>query len=97
MSGTDCNYQRTVTVEELSAALAEAACSHCRATTADLMLKGELLEVCAEEFSSDIEGRERILVPIALCPACHREHHLDARGQHNPCQIKARISREGLA
>ena len=96
MSGTDCNYKRKVTVEEVAQALSEAACQHCGVTTKELMLKGELLEVCGEEFASDIASGERALTPVALCPACHKKHHLDARRQHNPCQIKARQSREGL-
>ncbi|MBT8409068.1 MAG: hypothetical protein KJN93_05540, partial [Alphaproteobacteria bacterium] len=76
--------------------LADAQCQRCGVTASQLMLKGEILEICAEEFASDIESGERILVPLGLCPTCHKKHHLDARGHHNPCQIKARRSREGL-
>lgn len=97
MGDTDCNYQRKVTEAELSAALSEARCSDCGKTVAELLRGGELLEVCGEEFGSDIVSRERVLNPIALCPSCHRKHHLDARGRHNPCQIKARLSWEVLA
>jgi len=96
MSDTKCNYQRAVTREEFSAALSEAVCGHCGVTTRELLLKGELLEVCGEEFSSDIVSGQRVLTPIALCPACHKIHHLDGRRQHNPCQIEARRSREWL-
>ncbi len=97
MSEMKCNYQRKVSIEELSTALAEMACHNCSVSTADLMLKGELLEVCGEEFSSDIVGGECVLSTIALCPTCHAESHLDAHHQHNPCLIKARLSREHLA
>lgn len=91
-----CNYQRKVSVEEFSDALKKAACEHCGVTSTELLQQGEILEVCGEEYSSDIASGQRVLIPIALCPTCHREHHLDAHHQHNPCQIKARISRECL-
>ena len=93
----ECNYQFKLTVEDLSTALAQAVCHNCGVTTAELTSRGELLEVCGEDFASDLESGERVLVPVALCPACHKAHHLDANRQHNPCQIKARYSREGLA
>lgn len=93
----DCNYQRLVVVEGASAALAEGVCQHCGVRSNELAEKGEILEICAEEFATVMESGERILTPIALCPSCHAEHHKDARGHHNPCQIKARLSREGLA
>ncbi|MDJ0629029.1 MAG: hypothetical protein QNJ44_12275 [Rhodobacter sp.] len=96
MPGIDCNYLRLATEEDLSSALADAACVHCGASAAELLRKGELLEVCAEEFASDITDGGRVLTPIALCPGCHDRHHRDARGNHNPCQIKARLSREML-
>ncbi len=96
MAHRDCNYQRKVTVEDLLEALADGVCHLCGVTTRQLMEKGELLEVCGEEFATDIESGERVLTPVALCPDCHRDYHLDARQQHNPCQIKARFSREGL-
>ena len=96
MSVFECNYQRSMTVEEASTAFSEVLCFHCGTTTKDLMLKGDQLEVCGDEFAFDIESRERVLTPIALCPECHGRHHLDARLQHNPCQIKARASREQL-
>ncbi|TMV10348.1 hypothetical protein FGK63_04625 [Ruegeria sediminis] len=96
MSSIECNYQRKVTAKEYSAALAEAQCSHCGISSKDLMRRGELLEVCGEELYSDIASGERVLIPIALCPSCHRRHHQDAQRMHNPCQIKARHSRECL-
>lgn len=96
MSDRVCNYQKKLKVEDISTVLADAKCQHCGATASELMLKGELLEICAEEFASDIQSGERILVPLGLCPSCHKKHHLDARGHHNPCQITARRSREGL-
>ena len=96
MHGIECNYQRKVTSEELLSALAVATCHHCEISAKDLLLTGDILEVCAEEFASDIANGQRVLVPIALCPSCHQKHHLDACGNHNPCQIKARFSREML-
>ncbi|MCU9847425.1 hypothetical protein OEZ60_05350 [Defluviimonas sp. WL0024] len=94
MAGTECNYQRKMTARELTTALSEAECRHCRVSAAALLENGEHLEICAEEFASDIMSGERVLTPIALCPACHRLNHLDAHHRHNPCQIKARHSRE---
>ncbi len=96
MSETHCNFQKIVTPQEFAAALKGATCEHCGVTSAQLLKEGEILEVCAEEFSSDIVTGDRVLIPIALCPACHRKHHLDAHHHHNPCQIRARLSREGL-
>ncbi len=91
-----CNYQEKVTVKDLSAALAEGHCFFCFVTAAELMRNGEMLEVCGEEFSTDIVNGERVLTTIALCPECHKKFHLDANRNHNPCQIKARLSREAL-
>jgi hypothetical protein len=96
MSRTECNYQRKVSIKELSAAFGDARCNHCGITTADLAKKGDLLEVCGDEFSYDMETGERILTPIALCPECHRKNHLDSHRKHNPCQLTARADREGL-
>lgn len=96
MSGIDCNYQRKATLKEIREALSASQCHYCGTTTLDLMLRGELLEVCGEEFCSDIATGERVLVPIALCPFCHARNHQDANNRHNPCQITARLSREGL-
>ena len=97
MSGFKCNYQTKVSVGEFSEALSRASCERCGVTTAELIEKGELLEVCGEEYSSDPTNGERVLTALALCPSCHRKFHQDARGRHNPCQIKARLSREFLA
>ena len=94
MSETKCNYQSKVTVTEVREALGQAECHHCGIAAADLMARGELLEVCGEEIGSDLVTGTRILKAIALCPSCHRRSHLDANRQHNPCQIKARNSRE---
>ena len=91
-----CNYQAKITLDDMSSALSAARCHECGITTAELMAKGQLLEVCGEEFSSDITDGTRVLTAIALCPDCHTEFHRDCRGHHNPCQIKARLSREGL-
>ena len=91
-----CNYQAKVSVKDVSAALSEAHCFFCHVSATELMSKGELLEICGEEFSTDIVNGERVLTTIALCPDCHKKFHLDANRQHNPCQIKARLNREGL-
>ena len=96
MSDEECNYRAKVGLHEVSEAFARAQCEHCGVTTPELMEHGELLEVCGEEFISDLATGERTLAVIALCPECHREFHRDARGQHNPCQIEARISRESM-
>lgn len=96
MSGTVCNYQRKASVGEMTAALEQSQCNHCGISAKELMEQGKILEVCGEEFLSDIATGERVLTAIALCPTCHKLHHMDAYHQHNPCQIKARQSREGL-
>lgn len=96
MSGLTCNYQHKVTEQEISEALTEGVCHICGLPEKELRLVGQHLEVCGEEFASDIASCERFLTPVALCPACHRNHHLDASQNHNPCQIEARLSREGL-
>ena len=96
MSKVECNYQRKVTIEELSLALGEAKCHQCGVTTNELMKSGEVLEVCGEEFSSDPVTGDRVMTAVALCPSCHRRHHQDARGKLLPCQVRARRSREGL-
>jgi len=93
----ECNYQKQVVIDSASAALSEGVCEHCGVRSSELAEKGEILEVCGEEFATVMESGERILTPIALCPSCHKDHHRDARGKHNPCQIKARLSCEGLA
>gem|GEM_PF-3765659 len=94
MSGKECNYQSKVTTVELLIGMSDAACKHCGASAEELIVKGELLEICGEEYLSDIVTGERLLVTIALCPKCHQKNHLNAHGRHNPCQIKARFSRE---
>jgi hypothetical protein len=96
MSEIDCNYQSIVAPEEYATALKEAVCEHCGTSARQLLQHGEILEVCGEEFLYDIVSGERVLSAIALCPTCHRRHHLDAQDHHNPCQIKARLSRERL-
>ncbi len=84
-----------MTSKEISEVLAEEVCHQCGITAWELAQNGELLEVCGEEFASDIESGTRFLVPVALCPTCHKDHHLDANRQHNPCHVKARLSRDG--
>ena len=96
MSDIKCNYQKIVSIEEFSKALSEMICQHCGITTRELIARGQLLQVCAEEFSSDITSGERVMQTVALCPECHRQHHLDEHNCHNPCHVKARLSREGL-
>lgn len=91
-----CNFQYKGTAEEHACGGLQEECWHCGISARELMLNGEKLEVCAEEFAYDIATGQRVLSPIALCPRCHAEHHQDARGHHNPCQILARRSRECL-
>ncbi len=96
MADTACNYQRIVSVEEIRCALEEAQCQQCGITTNELISRGELLEICGEELCSDISTGKKTFITIALCPSCHARAHQDAENKHNPCQIKARWSREGL-
>ena len=96
MTKFDCNYQRRMDPAEAASALAEACCYRCGVSARALMNRGDILEVCGEEFSRDLVSWEAVLVPIALCPDCHRTNHLDGRNRHNPCQIKARLSRESF-
>ena len=91
-----CNYQDKATVQELAEALSFERCRHCGISSRELLLRDEVLEVCADEFAADLTTGERFLETFALCPECHKLHHLDAHSQHNPCQLKARRSREGL-
>ena len=94
MKSNECNYQVRMDQSQLVEVLADGLCHHCRISVKDLLEKGEILEFCAEEYAFDIESGQQFLVPIALCPSCHVQHHRDAKGKHNPCQIKARLSRE---
>ena len=91
-----CNYQDKVTVHELAEALSSERCQHCGITSRELLLRDEVLEVCSDEFAVDLSTGERFLEAFALCPTCHQQHHLDGNQQHNPCQLKARRSREQL-
>ena len=84
VSGLECRFQETVTSAEVAKALQTAQCDHCGATTRELMARGELLEVCAEVFATDLETGERVLTVIALCPDCHRQYHLEATGWASP-------------
>jgi hypothetical protein len=96
VSRIECNYQRVVTPEEFASALAEGRCEHCSISARELVAQGQILEVCGEEFCGDLVTGTAVVVPVPLCPECHRKNHLDGRSQHNPCQIKARRSREML-
>lgn len=96
MSDISCRYQRVVSPVERAAALDVGRCEHCGITLAELTQQGQTLEVCAEELGQDLATGHRVLTPVPLCSVCHRAHHEDARGTHNPCQIKARLSREHL-
>ncbi len=97
MTDTECNYQQIASVEEVKSALEEAQCQHCGITTNELMSRGEVLEICGEEYCSDISTGLKLFTTFAVCPSCHERFHQDAENMHNPCQIKARWSREGLA
>lgn len=89
-----CKYQKKIPTSEYAEALSEGRCEHCGVQSANLIQRGEMLQVCVEEFSCEPTSGERHLIAIPLCPSCHEKHHQDARGRHNPCPIKARQSRE---
>jgi hypothetical protein len=91
-----CRYQSKVTAGEFAAALDQACCQNCSISASELLARAQTLEVCGEEFGYDAVTGEKVLVAIALCPDCHREHHLDSKRHHNPCQVAARLSREHL-
>ena len=92
----ECNYQDRVSVQEPAEALSSERYRHCGITSRELLLRDEVLEVCADEFAADPTTGERLLEAFALCPTCHQLHNLDAQQQHNPCQLKARCSREAF-
>jgi len=96
MKNPMCMCQLKMDPAEAVAALAEACCYRCGVSANRLMNRGEILEVCSEEYCDDLSTGEVIAVPIALCPECHRINHLDVRGHHRPCHIKARQSYETL-
>ena len=94
MANVTCNYGAKASQQDIASALAEGVCAHCGMSQAELETLGASLDVCAEEFGSDLVTGERILTPIALCGPCHHAHHIDANGRHNPCQVTASYSRE---
>jgi NMD protein affecting ribosome stability and mRNA decay len=94
MSKSKCNFQKTVDLPDLKAALANGFCDHCGATVSELIQRGEILELCGQEHCFDYETGESIEIAIALCPTCHQANHLDAQRQHNPCHVSARRSRD---
>ncbi len=96
VSGLTCRFQDKVTTSDAAEALHMAQCHHCGVTTRELMAMGELLEVCGEVYATDLATGERVLSTIPLCPDCHRKFHLDAKRRHNPCQVSAGNSRDGL-
>jgi hypothetical protein len=78
MSDFVCIYQRTVEVADLAEALSKAQCQHCGISAMELILTGELLEICGETLAPGRMNGGRVVKPIALCPECHRAHHLSA-------------------
>ncbi len=94
MAKMSCNYQQVVTPDDRQRALLSPICHDCGCTAEELRAAGQTLEVCGEEFSYDLATGQRVLRTLALCPACHAEHHRDDKNRHNPCQISARRSLE---
>ncbi len=94
MSSIKCNFQKFVRPIDKLRAVVQGTCDHCEATTASLAREGKTLEVCGAEYMTDPITAEREFELLTLCPDCHRAQHLDADGNHNPCQVKARNSRE---
>ena len=92
----ECNFQKRASEEEIHFVYTEIGCRHCGLEVSELAKQGRHLELCGEEYGTDLVTGEKVLTPIGLCNECHRLHHQDAKRQHNPCQIKARLSREGL-
>ena len=96
MSDIVCMYHRTVSLEDLADALIKAECHHCGISAMELIVNRELLEICGAARADDTGNGGCMLAPIALCPTCHRDHHLDLRRRHDPCKVKAHHGREAL-
>lgn len=94
MSDRRCNFQKTVERSELKSALSDGFCDHCEVTSSELFQRGEVLEICGQEYCFDYETGVSTETVITLCPSCHEANHLDAQQRHNPCHISARRSRE---
>lgn len=96
VSELGCNYQDRVSATEIWESPSMAQCDHCGIEATELSESGKTLEICGELFGIDMGTNERVISTIALCPECHKSHHLDADRKHQPCQILAAFSREGL-
>ncbi len=78
MSDFVCIFQRTVPIKDIAETLSEAQCQHCGISAMELIVKRELLEICGEMLAPDRRNGRRVVKPIALCPKCHRAHHLSS-------------------
>ena len=96
MPRTKCRFQEGLRADEIAAALREGRCHSCSITAAELTREGKLLEICGEEHFSDLPGLEEYSAPVALCPECHHQAHLDAHGSSVPCHMQASRSREWI-
>ncbi|MEM0945843.1 MAG: hypothetical protein AAGK37_00440 [Pseudomonadota bacterium] len=96
MPPTECRFQKNLKPEDAAAALEADRCHNCSITLGELLKDGKFLEICGEEYISDLTTGQDYSVAIALCPDCHRQAHLDAGGNHSPCHVNARRSREWI-
>lgn len=96
MSKSTCRFCGRLSQDQRDDALRLTECHRCSVTQAELIIKGQSLEVCGEEFLWDPATNARVIAAITLCPDCHAKEHLDARSIHDPCHIKARRAREQL-
>ena len=87
-----CSFELIASQSEKEAVLNCSHCDTCNTPMSELILKGQTLEICSAEHYSDPVSGERCVTAIALCQECHRENHLDAKLNHQPCQFTAQRS-----
>ena len=79
MSKVKCDLLGRLTQEELDSAIDFVECFHCGVTAMELMRVGAALDVCGDEFCSDICSGERVFTAIALCRSCHCKNHQEEK------------------
>ena len=84
-----CRFHQILEPDTLEDLLVRMYCDDCSASLNELIPEGQALEVCAEEHYSDPSTGERFLVAVTLCPSCHRERHLNASMEFDPCSFAA--------